>query len=95
MHDFLWFIVFALILVTPFLPVLLKTKCPSCATKKLDPLETVKLPSVEESSGITFVTTYQCKSCSKYFKQVKSGKLESSSEDEYAELVTAAMPAHR
>lgn len=62
------------VLFTPLLPLYLKSKCPSCKSRKLEKLETE--PVEGEDGKKTFITSYRCHACSKFFKQEKSGKLE-------------------
>ena len=71
--DVFMLLVVLAVLGSPFLPILLKSKCPSCQKKKLEHLETVT-PEVEGGKK-TFITLYHCHSCNKQFQRVKSGPL--------------------
>lgn len=81
MKDWHWFVVFAVILITPFLPSILKSKCPSCSKRKIEKLNTLRVR--QEGDAFTYLTFYRCHACDGYFKQVRSGSLETSSGDEY------------
>jgi len=61
------------VLASPFLPIMLKSKCPACDKKKLEHLETVTPEN--ESGKKTFITLYHCHNCNKQFQRVKSGPL--------------------
>lgn len=68
-----WYMIFALLAViaTPMFPYLLKTKCPKCAKRKLEHLETVQNEGSSE-----YFTYYKCHACDSDFVQKRSGKLE-------------------
>jgi hypothetical protein len=91
MKDFHWIIVFAAILITPFLPALLRSKCPGCKKRKLQSLDTVKVHADGESARFTYVTLYRCDSCGGCFKRLKSGELQPSSTDEHKIYAEAAV----
>lgn len=90
MKDFHWYIVFGTILLTPFLPILLKAKCPACGKRKLHELETVPPGHEElpESEKNTFVTFFLCENCGKRWKRVRTLKLQPA-EDPVYEFVFA------
>jgi len=91
MKDFHWIIVFAAILITPFLPSLLRSKCPACKKRKLQSLDTKKIHAEEEPSRFTYVTLYRCDACRALFKRTKSGALQESSLDEHKIFTEAAV----
>lgn len=91
MKDLHWFIVFGLILATPFLPSLLKAKCSKCGKRKVQSLETVRVKAEEEPSGFTFVALYQCDHCEGLFKKIKNGPFIESSEEEHESLRAEAI----
>ncbi|MCA9804023.1 MAG: hypothetical protein KC777_18770 [Cyanobacteria bacterium HKST-UBA02] len=86
MKDIHWIFVFASILITPFLPALLKARCPGCSKRKLQSLDTFKVESDAEASGFTYTALYRCGNCGEYFKKVKSGAMEGSSQEEHDHL---------
>ena len=90
MKDLHWILVFASILITPFLPALLKARCPKCSKRKIQSLESLKVPAENETSGFTYVSFYQCENCGEFFKKVKAGKLELSNETEHQKLLESA-----
>lgn len=81
MKDWHWFVVFAVILITPFLPSILKSKCPGCSKRKIEKLNTLRV--MQEGDTYTYLTFYHCHACNGFFKQVRSGSFETSSGDEY------------
>lgn len=89
MKDWHWVLVFASILITPFLPALMKAKCPECKKRKLNSLETMRdfAATGEERMYNTF---YRCDACLAYFKQVNSKPMVTSSHDEYEAAVRDA-----
>ncbi len=89
MKDWHWFVVFAVILITPFLPSILKSKCPGCRKRKIEKLDTLRVR--DEGDGFTYLTFYHCNACNGFFKQVRSGTLESSSAEEYKITQEAAV----
>jgi len=91
MKDFHWFIVLGAVLITPFLPALLRGKCPSCKKRKLQSLDTLKIHAEQEASQFTYITLYKCDACKALFKRNKSGALETSSEDEHKIFAEAAV----
>lgn len=68
MKDYYMIFVLAAVLITPFLPGLLRAKCPSCNKRSL-----LSLQSPEEANN--YISTFQCKSCQKDFHKEKSGPL--------------------
>lgn len=83
MKDLHWILVFGSILITPFLPALLRAKCPSCRKRKLQSLDTLRVPSVDEKSGFTFIALYKCDFCEELFKKEKDGAIEKSTQEEH------------
>ena len=70
-----WYMIFALLAViaTPMFPYLLKSKCPRCAKRKLEHLESIKMAGAKRSDLFTY---YRCHACQGSFRQKRSGKLE-------------------
>lgn len=91
MKDLHWFIVFGLLLATPFLPSILKAKCPKCGKRKVQSLDTFKVPDDGEPSGYTFVALYRCDSCAELFKKIKEGQMLESSEEEHQSYADEAL----
>jgi len=95
MKDWHWIFVFAVILITPFLPNILREKCPGCRRRKLQSLETLKVHSDNGPDSFSYITFYQCDRCKSLFKRNKSGPLETSTREEYKLLSEAAVAAHQ
>ncbi len=93
MKDWHWFIVFAVILITPLLPNILRDKCPGCNRRKLNSLETLKLHGDDGPHTFSYIAFSRCDNCSNMYKRVKSGPLERSSAEEYRLLSEAAVAA--
>lgn len=93
MKDWHWFIVFAVILITPLLPNILRDKCPGCSRRKLNSLETLKVHADGGPDTFSYITFYRCEKCSNMYKRVKSAPLELSSPEEYKLLSEAAVAA--
>lgn len=91
MKDFHWFIILGAIMLTPFLPSLLRSKCPKCAKRKMQSLDTLKIHAEGEASKFTYVTLYRCDACKGLFKRIKSGALMPSSPDEHKMFAEAAI----
>lgn len=91
MKDLHWILVFGSILITPFLPALIKARCPSCTKRKIQSLENLRVPSQNESSGFTYIAFYQCENCGELFKKVKAGDFESSNQEEHEKLTESAL----
>lgn len=72
MKDNYMIFVLIAVMLTPFFPVLLKSKCPQCKKRKLEHLETV---TKEIKDKATFITYYVCHHCQQQFMRVKSGPL--------------------
>jgi len=70
--SFMMLVVLAVIL-SPFLPIVLKSKCPVCNKRKLEHLETVNM---QEADKKEFVTLYRCHNCKSDFERVRSGPLQ-------------------
>jgi len=70
-----WYMIFVLlaILVTPFLPILLKGKCPQCGKRKLE--------SLEKDDNSPFVSHHACGNCKTRFTRERSGPLQPVEED--------------
>jgi hypothetical protein len=73
MKDSYMIFVLLAVMITPFLPQLLKPKCPSCTKRKLETLENETATSQEEGKYITY---FNCKACQGRFKREKSGPIE-------------------
>jgi len=91
MQDAHWFFIFAAILITPFLPGLLRSKCPKCKKRKMQSLDTVKIRSEDSPSHFTYVTLYRCDACRGLFKRTKSGSLMDSTADEHRMFTEAGV----
>lgn len=85
MKDGYMIFVILVVLFTPFLPLFLKSKCPSCGKRKLEKLGTEAVETVDSSK--TFVTRYRCHACLKHFQQEKSGPLTETEAPEVTEAV--------
>ncbi|MBX9688166.1 MAG: hypothetical protein K2X27_15770 [Candidatus Obscuribacterales bacterium] len=87
-RDSSMMIVLLIVMASPFLPILLKSKCPGCRKRKLEHLETV---SKESAKGNTFITYYHCHHCKANFEREKSGPLKQVTEkhNTESELVSA------
>ena len=75
MKDSHMLFVLLAILVTPFLPFILKGKCPNCSRRKLESLE----QSPQAVSGVEpnpFVSYFSCKNCQAQFMRERSGPLQ-------------------
>lgn len=86
MKDWHWILVFASILITPFLPALMKAKCPECKKRKLNSLDTLRDYSAEGEERV-YNTFHRCDACLTYFKAVNSKPMTVSSHDEYEAAV--------
>ena len=95
MKDWHWFFIFAAILITPLLPVILRDKCPGCKRRKMQSLETLKVYSDSGPETFSYITFYRCDSCQAIFKRNKSGPCVASSEEEHRLLAEAAVAARR
>ncbi len=70
-ESFMIFVIMAVIL-TPFLPSLLKGKCPNCGKRKLDTFE----PELAEAPPPgTYMAYFSCQNCEMRFERNKSGPL--------------------
>lgn len=76
MKDNYMIFVLLAVMLTPFFPVLLKSKCPACKKRKLEHLDTV---TKEIKNKSTFVTYYVCHHCKQQFMREKSGPLQATS----------------
>lgn len=72
MKDGFMILVLFLVMLSPFFPILLKSKCPLCRKRKLEHLDTEKTAG---EKGNTFITFYHCHACDTDFQQEKSGPL--------------------
>ena len=73
MIDFFMLLVLLALLASPFLPALLRGKCPVCLKRKLEQLETIRAEILKRQ---TFVTYYVCHNCNTRFQRDKSGPLQ-------------------
>jgi hypothetical protein len=73
MKDWYMILVFLAILVTPFLPFILKAKCPACGKRKLESLDTAESPSKSSSPYISY---FYCGACHCKFVRDKSGPIQ-------------------
>lgn len=89
MKDWHWVLVFASILITPFLPALMKAKCPECKIRKLSSLETLRDFAAAGEERI-YNTFHRCDACLAYFKQANSKSLVASTHEEYEAAVREA-----
>ena len=71
--SYMVFVLFA-VLITPFLPQLLKAKCPSSNKRKLDSVES-PASADKAADEQRFVTYFKCKACDADFSREKSGPL--------------------
>jgi hypothetical protein len=71
-------LVLAAVLVTPFLPGLLKAKCPDCGKRKL---ETLELAQAGNKSTDPFIAYFSCGACHSKFMRNKSGPLQPMPDD--------------
>lgn len=71
MKDSYMVFVLLAVMITPFLPQLLKGKCPACGKRRLEALEVC--PDGGEPDP--FISYHTCKNCCKNFRRVKSGPL--------------------
>ncbi|MBP7862276.1 hypothetical protein KA183_11380 [bacterium] len=83
MKDGYMIFVILAVLFTPFLPLVLKSKCPLCGKRKLEKLGT-EIVKGEDASKV-YVTRYRCHACMKHFEQEKTGKLKEASPPEALE----------
>jgi transposase-like protein len=74
MKDSHMLFVLLAILVTPFLPFILKGKCPSCAKRKLESLEQPPA-GFQSAEPNPFLSYYRCKNCRTQFVRERSGPL--------------------
>ncbi len=86
MKDWHWVLVFASILITPFLPALMKAKCPECKKRKLNSLDTLRDYNATGDERV-YNTFHRCDACLTYFKAVNSKPKVVSSHDEYEAAV--------
>lgn len=91
--DWHWFFIFAAILITPLLPVILREKCPACKRRKLQSFDTLKLLSEEGPSAYSYLTFFRCDKCKSVYKRNRTKPLEPSSQEEYKLLSEAAITA--
>ncbi|HIA53894.1 MAG TPA: hypothetical protein EYN91_17680 [Candidatus Melainabacteria bacterium] len=86
MKDWHWVLVFASILITPFLPALMKAKCPECKKRKLNSLDTLRDYNATGDERV-YNTFHRCDACLTYFKAVNSKPKVVSSHEEYEAAV--------
>lgn len=75
MKDSYMLLVLLIVMLSPMLPAMLKSKCPVCKKRKLEHLETV---NSDASGKSTFITYYLCHNCKQKFEREKSGPLKQS-----------------
>lgn len=73
MKDSYMVFVLLAVMITPFLPQLLKGKCPVCGKRRLEALEAC--PDGTDSDPGPYISYHTCKNCCKIFRRVKSGPL--------------------
>jgi hypothetical protein len=86
MKDWQGVLVFASILITPFLPALMKAKCPECKKRKLNSLDTLRDYNATGDERV-YNTFHRCDACLTYFKAVNSKPKVVSSHEEYEAAV--------
>lgn len=70
-ESYMWFVILAVI-ITPFLPSMIKGKCPNCHKRKLEPFE----PDLAEPHPPgTYISYFLCRNCEIRFQRDKSGPL--------------------
>ena len=74
MKDSYMLFVLLAILVTPFLPILLKGKCPKCGKRKLESQE-------KDDLAGPFISHHACSNCKTRFIKERSGPLQAVEED--------------
>lgn len=79
MKDSHMLFVLAAILITPFLPFILKGKCPGCGKRKLETIEAAAAGDGREANP--FIAYFQCKACQLKFVRERSGPLKALAED--------------
>lgn len=85
MKDSHMLFVLLAILITPFLPVLLKGKCPSCGKRKLESLD-------HNDGGISggdtnpYLAYFHCKACQTRFVREKSGPMQAIIDDKTVDV---------
>jgi endogenous inhibitor of DNA gyrase (YacG/DUF329 family) len=72
MKDWYMVLVLAAVIVTPFLPLILKGKCPKCGKRKLEPLESAE--AVGKSAN-PYIAYFSCSACQSHFMRDKSGPM--------------------
>lgn len=72
MKDSYMVFVLLAVMLTPFLPLMLKGKCPACGKRKLETLET---PQATDENAISYTSHHRCKACSATFTRERSGPL--------------------
>lgn len=85
MKDWHWFVIFAVILITPFLPIFLRSKCPACGKRRLDQKDTIKVND-QVAGTVSFLSFVNCLDCNQWFKRERTGPLVDSSLEEYQSL---------
>jgi hypothetical protein len=79
MQDSHMLIVVLIVLVTPFLPQILKGKCPSCKKRKL---ETLELADTAGKAQNPYVAYFVCTACRSKFRREKSAPMEPMPDEE-------------
>lgn len=63
------------VLITPFLPNLLKAKCPDCGKRKLDSVDMGAESEEGRKLAERYITCFCCRNCQAKFWKEKSGPL--------------------
>lgn len=95
MKDWHWFLILGSVMITPFLPLLLKSKCMSCGKRKLQSIDTLRLCPEGGDGSPTYLTFYKCDHCGQHFKRNRTGAYETSSREEFNMTSEAANLALR
>jgi transposase-like protein len=82
MKDSHMIFVLLAVLITPFLPFILKGKCPQCGKRKLESIESPE--SIGKTSS-PFIAYFTCNACRTNFMREKSGPLTPMSDDQIAD----------
>jgi hypothetical protein len=82
MKDWHMLIVVLIVMLTPFLPLILKGKCPKCGKRKLETSE-----ENTNASPNPFIAYLSCTACNAKFLREKSGPLQPLPDDQPAESI--------
>jgi hypothetical protein len=72
--NYMVFVLLA-VLITPFLPNLLKAKCPDCGKRKLDTIDFGSESEEGRQFAERYITGFSCRHCQAKFWKEKSGPL--------------------